>query len=103
MRREPQQAQRRITPASSTQVIDGFDPVFYSNFYSDVRNAFGTDSGLLYQHYVNYGKKEGRVPNAQALTGTGHATACGAAGRNRLLQHRQPRKRRRLWRQHSSP
>lgn len=37
-----------------------FDPVFYSNAYSDLRAAFGKDPAKLFKHFCNYGMKEGR-------------------------------------------
>ena len=39
-----------------------FDPVFYATTYPDVAAVLGTDEGILYQHYVNVGSKEGRFP-----------------------------------------
>ena len=41
-----------------------FDPVFYAATYPDVAAAMGTDPGALYQHYVQFGKAEGRLPYA---------------------------------------
>ena len=41
-----------------------FDPAFYAATYPDVAAAFGTDENLLYQHYVMFGKTEGRLPYA---------------------------------------
>ena len=40
------------------------ETMFYANQYADLKNAFGYDAEQLYQHWLNYGKKEGRVPNA---------------------------------------
>ena len=37
-----------------------FDPVYYSNKYSDLKKAFGTDENKLFNHFVNYGMKESR-------------------------------------------
>lgn len=39
-----------------------FDAEYYAQSNPDVVAVFGTDESLLYQHYVQYGKKEGRVP-----------------------------------------
>lgn len=39
-----------------------FDPQFYADMYADVKAAFGTNETLLYNHYKNYGIKEGRLP-----------------------------------------
>ena len=42
-----------------------FDPVYYANKYPDVVSVFGTtDPEVLYRHYLDYGIKEGRYPNA---------------------------------------
>lgn len=46
-----------------------FDPVFYAKTYPDVVAALGTDSNALYNHYVNYGKAEGRIPYEGAASG----------------------------------
>lgn len=41
---------------------DLFDPAYYAAAYQDVVNVFGTDPEALYNHYLNYGMKEGRYP-----------------------------------------
>lgn len=46
-----------------------FDPAFYAAVYADVAAAFGTDAELLYNHYITYGQKEGRLPYAGAAGG----------------------------------
>ena len=33
---------------------------YYADTYSDLKNAFGTNQDALYNHYLEYGKKEGR-------------------------------------------
>lgn len=45
-----------------------FDPQYYASTYPDVVKALGADENVLYQHYLTYGKKEGRQPYAPALT-----------------------------------
>lgn len=40
-----------------------FDSTYYTNKYPDLKNAFGTDSTKLYEHFLNYGIKEGRQAN----------------------------------------
>lgn len=40
---------------------DEFDPVYYANKYADLKKAFGDDVQKLLQHWVQYGKKEGRI------------------------------------------
>nr|WP_315848624.1 hypothetical protein [uncultured Rhodoferax sp.] len=39
------------------------DTVFYANKYPDLKNAFGYDAGRLYEHWMNYGMREARMPN----------------------------------------
>ena len=39
-----------------------FDAEYYAENNQDVVNALGTDKTLLYQHYVMFGKAEGRLP-----------------------------------------
>lgn len=48
--------------AAPERMPDGtiFDADYYAATYPDVAAAVGTDSGALYQHYVNFGKAEGR-------------------------------------------
>lgn len=54
--------------AAPQRMADGqiFDPEFYAQIYPDVSAALGTDTAALYQHYVNYGKAEGRLPYSSA-------------------------------------
>ncbi len=40
---------------------DEFDPEFYANKYSDLKAAFGNNADALLQHWVEYGKQEGRI------------------------------------------
>lgn len=69
--------------ASSTAVVmpDGtvFDPVYYAQNNPDVVAAFGNDANALYNHYVNYGRKEGRLPAAPGTTAAQTAAASAAA------------------------
>lgn len=39
-----------------------FDAQYYAQSYPDVTAVFGTDATMLYAHYVNNGKAEGRIP-----------------------------------------
>ncbi len=42
-----------------------FDAVYYADTYTDVVKVFGTRSAdVMYKHYLQYGKKEGRNPVA---------------------------------------
>ena len=42
---------------------DVFDAEYYANQYKDLKDAFGTNEEALYQHFLDYGVKEGRVMN----------------------------------------
>lgn len=60
---------RKATASASTTTTapvyqDNFDPTFYANTYPDLKSAFGNDAAALYNHYLNNGKKEGRICNA---------------------------------------
>ena len=46
---------RKRIPASAY-----FDTDAYADLYPDLRKAFGYDHDLLYRHYLEYGRKEGR-------------------------------------------
>ncbi len=39
------------------------DATYYGNRYEDLRLAFGTDANKLMQHWIAYGRNEGRSPN----------------------------------------
>lgn len=55
---------------SPTRVLAAeFDPVFYATVYADVAAAFGADAEALYNHYITYGQKEGRIPYAGGTAG----------------------------------
>ena len=47
--------------------IDYFDAAFYAAAYPDVAMAYGNDSKLLCNHFIEYGKFEGKFPNAVSL------------------------------------
>ena len=44
-------------------IAANLDTKFYANKYGDLRNAFGYDAEALYQHWMNFGIKEARIPN----------------------------------------
>lgn len=46
-----------------------FDAEFYAETYPDVKAAFGNDAAALYNHYVQYGKAEGRQATAASAAG----------------------------------
>lgn len=52
--------------AAPKTMSDGtvFDAEYYAATYPDVAQALGTDEAALYQHYVSFGKAEGRKPHA---------------------------------------
>lgn len=55
-----------------------FNPVFYATKYPDVAAAIGTNAEALFNHYVNNGQREGRIPYPDATAGAavdGIATA----------------------------
>ena len=41
-----------------------FNASYYSSKYEDLKNAFGTDANKLYDHFLDYGAKEGRQASA---------------------------------------
>ena len=53
----------KTAATATTTMIDNFDATFYANMYPDVKKAIGTDAAKLYNHYVTYGKAEGRYAN----------------------------------------
>lgn len=64
---------------AATSSASGFDAAFYAKTYPDVANALGTDATVLYQHYVNFGKAEGRKPNASGQPVSAPAAAAPTA------------------------
>jgi hypothetical protein len=56
-----------ITAFATPAVMDDgsvFDAEYYAQNNPDVVQALGTDVNALYNHYVNFGKTEGRLPYA---------------------------------------
>ena len=49
--------------ATNEEVV--FDAAYYANQYPDVVAVLGNDEQTLYTHYINYGRAEGRFPNAE--------------------------------------
>lgn len=41
-----------------------FDPIYYANTNADLKKAFGTNAINLFNHFKNYGMKEGRKASA---------------------------------------
>lgn len=72
------------------RAAEKFDPVFYATLYEDVAVAFGTDAEALYNHYINFGQKEGRIPYAGAIGGEtvdGINTIVNTANTNNIVQN----------------
>lgn len=63
------------TYAAPKTMPDGntFDVEFYANTYPDVKNALGTEEAVLYNHYLTFGIKEGRLPYATVTPSGGNA------------------------------
>lgn len=62
-----------LTALAAPQTMpDGtvFDAEYYAQNNPDVVAVLGTDAGVLYQHYVMFGKNEGRLPYAQSSAAT---------------------------------
>lgn len=56
-----------VTTYAAPEIMgDGqvFDAQYYADTYADLKETFGYDEALLYNHYLNYGKAEGRTPYA---------------------------------------
>ena len=51
-------------PASSGITKKNFDAKAYADTYPDLKAAFGYDKNALWNHYINYGKAEGRTVTA---------------------------------------
>ena len=49
---------------SAATLRDVFDAQYYSETYSDLKDAFGTNQTALYKHYKTSGKSEGRTSTA---------------------------------------
>mgnify|MGYP006916145077 CR=1 FL=1 len=68
-----------LTASAKSAVPSDFDAAFYAQAYPDVVAVCGTKAKDLYRHYVEYGKAEGRLPNAQGVSAAdaqGNAAKC---------------------------
>lgn len=56
--------------AKTTTLSDGtvFDSAYYSAAYADLKAAYGTDYNALLNHYLTYGKAEGRSASGTVVT-----------------------------------
>ena len=41
-----------------------FNPTFYANRYGDLKKTYGTNESKLFEHFINFGMKEGRVASS---------------------------------------
>ena len=59
-----------VVCAAPVSMPDGtvFDAEYYAQSNPDVVAVFGTDENMLYQHYVLYGKQEGRLATEPGAT-----------------------------------
>lgn len=57
--------------ADITAPNEEFDAEFYAYAYPDVVAALGTDADVLYQHYIQCGKAEGRLGKAPSVQKNG--------------------------------
>jgi len=55
--------------SESRQAINNFNVKSYKNLYPDLRQALGTNIGDYYRHYMNIGKREGRVATGGEFVG----------------------------------
>jgi hypothetical protein len=53
-----------VSPAPELAWTTLLDVTYYGNRYEDLRLAFGADAKKLMQHWIAYGRNEGRAPNA---------------------------------------
>ncbi len=64
----PTDANQSVTnPTDESQSVTNFDAEYYAQTYPDVANAVGTDRDALYNHYVTFGKAEGRLACAPTV------------------------------------
>lgn len=50
-----------VLPVSAAESLETFDYEAYADTYPDLKAAFGYDAEALYNHYMHWGKAEGRV------------------------------------------
>lgn len=62
--------------AQPKTMADGniFDAEFYAETYADVKEAIGDDEEALYEHYLEHGKEEGRLPYDEAAVSKSNTT-----------------------------
>jgi len=50
-----------VMTVSASEGLDTFNYKAYADTYPDLKAVYGYDAAMLYNHYVSYGKTEGRV------------------------------------------
>ena len=70
--------------AAPKKMSDGqmFDAEYYAEHNPDVVKALGTAEDVLYKHYVEHGKAEGRLPYANASNTTSSLTTSAKNANN---------------------
>ena len=53
-----------VNAPAAVSTTESFDAAYYAMANPDVVSVLGTDPGVLYNHYISYGKKEGRRASA---------------------------------------
>ena len=62
-----------------------FDADYYASTYPDVVAALGTDAEVLYKHYLEFGKAEGRKPYADASNSSSQANIASTPQSNQIV------------------
>lgn len=67
-----------VLPVSAAESLETFDYETYADTYPDLKAAFGYDATALYNHYMLYGKAEGRVATFTEETQVAQPTQAAA-------------------------
>lgn len=62
-----------------------FDAEYYASTNPDVVAALGTDEEVLYKHYLEFGKTEGRKPYADASDSSSHSSTAPTPQSDRIV------------------
>ncbi len=54
-----------INATTKAALKTAFDADYYASKYPDIKAAYGTDKEAMFNHFLNYGMKEGRMMNAK--------------------------------------
>lgn len=68
-----------VLPVNAAESLETFDYETYADTYPDLKAAFGYDATALYNHYMLYGKAEGRVATFTEETQVAQPTQTAAA------------------------